>query len=540
MATKISGAIKTFPFYAVLFALYPVITLYARLPGGVQPSTTLRVILLQTLLVAILFLVIYRFNKNTLRAGFIAGLVVFYFSSTGHLYSVLQSLQIPTWSHLAIVVFGLFIIATMSHRLVWEKYLTSARLTTITSYLNLIAVFSLVYPAYQISGVLWDARDDAVVPWNQLIRQNIPMQTVVAEDLPDIYYIILDGYGRNDSVQDVFGYDNSDFIRSLEERGFYVADESRSNYIRTVASLSSSLNMDYINFAKDKAGWDSINYLPLYDLIHHSLVRSMLEESGYRTVTVATDFGLTDIKDSDIYLSPFKSDLAEFERVYLGNTALGAFYDPEFGFTDTLRKYLPLPGYGTHRALIHYQYAQLARIPMIEGPKFVFVHIISPHPPFVFDADGNALTTDRSYTLGDGEGFLGTPEEYRNGYIGQLQYVNKMILQAIDAILASSTSPVIILQGDHGSGSLLDEKSMKDSCMYERTSILNAYYMPDGRTQSLYPSITPVNTFRILFNTYLGTDFSPLPDRTYYSPWINPYDFIEVTDHIEATCRVEN
>jgi hypothetical protein len=111
-------------------------------------------------------------------------------------------------------------------------------------------------------------------------------------------------------------------------------------------------------------------------------------------------------------------------------------------------------------------------------------------------------------------------------------------LNAIDNILAnSSADPVIILQGDHGSGSHLDPNSIKASCMYERTSILNAYHMPEGKTQLLYPAITPVNSFRVVFNTYFGTDFPMLPDLTYYSPWVNPYNFVDVTDHIETTCK---
>ena len=72
--------------------------------------------------------------------------------------------------------------------------------------------------------------------------------------------------------------------------------------------------------------------------------------------------------------------------------------------------------------------------------------------------------------------------------------------------------------------------------MYERASILNAYYMPQGKTDLLYPAITPVNSFRVIFNTYFGTNYRLLPDQTYYSPLVNPYDFIDITDKIEDRC----
>ncbi len=64
--------------------------------------------------------------------------------------------------------------------------------------------------------------------------------------LPDIYYIILDEYGREDKLRDEFGYDNTPFLRELTKRGFFVAKHSRSNYLQTDLSLTSSLNMRYL------------------------------------------------------------------------------------------------------------------------------------------------------------------------------------------------------------------------------------------------------------------------------------------------------
>ena len=52
-----------------------------------------------------------------------------------------------------------------------------------------------------------------------------PHAAVVAArpDLPDMYFILLDGYPRADKLQSVFGIDNTGFIYALEERGFFVA-----------------------------------------------------------------------------------------------------------------------------------------------------------------------------------------------------------------------------------------------------------------------------------------------------------------------------
>ena len=91
------------------------------------------------------------------------------------------------------------------------------------------------------------------------------------------------------------------------------------------------------------------------------------------------------------------------------------------------------------------------------GPKLVFAHIVSPHPPFVFDENGQALEPSSPYSMNDGDDYKGTLEEYRAGYPGQVRFVNRQLQQVVDALLAQSEAPpLIIIQGDHGPGMSLD------------------------------------------------------------------------------------
>ncbi len=177
------------------------------------------------------------------------------------------------------------------------------------------------------------------------------------------------------------------------------------------------------------------------------------------------------------------------------------------------------------------------KIPFVENPKLVIVHIVSPHPPFVLNKSGNAVSPNRPYMPGDGEAFGGNSIEYQRQYVEQLEYINNEILKSIDVILANSaTPPVIILQGDHGPGSLLRRDDIKDTCIWERSSILNAYYLPGISQDVLYPGITPVNTFRVIFNSYFGTNYKMLPDNVYFSPQAFPYDFTNVTKNANDPC----
>jgi len=46
-------------------------------------------------------------------------------------------------------------------------------------------------------------------------------------------------------------------------------------------------------------------------------------------------------------------------------------------------------------------------------------------------------------------------------------------------------------------------------------SILNAYYFPDQDYSDLYDSISPVNSFRVVLNRYLGAAYPILEDLTF-------------------------
>lgn len=137
------------------------------------------------------------------------------------------------------------------------------------------------------------------------------------------------------------------------------------------------------------------------------------------------------------------------------------------------------------------------------GPKFVFIHLIVPHPPYAFDENGNPI--------------VGGSVDAKYGDLNQVKFINKFILPGLKTLIEeSSTPPVIILQGDHG--------PMVEDNHPAELKILNAYYLPKGM-EWLYPTISPVNSFRVVFNSYFGTSFPLLEDVSYYSDRYIRYDF---------------
>jgi hypothetical protein len=65
-------------------------------------------------------------------------------------------------------------------------------------------------------------------------------------------------------------------------------------------------------------------------------------------------------------------------------------------------------------------------------------------------------------------------------------------------------------------------------------------FLPGVAPVAFHDAITPVNTYRLLFNRYFGTDLEMLPDRSLVSVGDrHPYQFIDVTDVLHAPRRAE-
>jgi len=351
----------------------------------------------------------------------------------------------------------------------------------------------------------------------------------VNNDKPDIYYIILDAYSGEAMLKELHGFDNSPFTSALRERGFILPTASKSNYLRTIHSLSSSLNMQYLDNVPQIMG-DSPLWWPLTETFAHNETRKFLESQGYRIVVVASGWGFTTVTDADEYRQPYPIFLNEFEGFFIQHTNLSLF-----SFWGDLG--VSFPSYDTHRHSVLYAFEQLKNIPESGSPKFTFVHIISPHPPFVFGADGKPINPDYPFTLADNRYLVKPPSRHQEGYLGQVSFLNGQVLEVVDAILEKSpTPPIIIIQGDHGPGIFIDSQSSTSPCFHERFSILNAYYLPGIDPGTIPQDITPVNTFRMIFDHYFSANLELLPNHQYFSPQRTIHQFEDVTERTDDAC----
>jgi len=516
---------KTVVLHPFLLAAYFVIFLLANNVDQLETTQIIRPLLISLSFAGLLLLLFGFSTKNWDQAGLSVTLIIFLFFSYGHIYSVLEKAGSALANHIILGAIWL-ILLTAGMLLKWKIPGASA----VTRVLNIVTAVLLIYPLFTIALFHIQSGGKIVVEEESLISTyQAEYSGNTPSSLPDIYYIIVDGFGRSDVLSEIYGVDNSEFIQSLKDRGFYVAEESRSNYTQTSLSLASSLNFNYLDGLAEAVNENSRDRDPLSDMIQQSEVRAFLEGNGYQTISFATGYGATELKDADLYIPYEPTVISELETMLLIGSMTIMLGDRMSGLFNPLICEV-------HRGGILNMFENMKDVPAVDGPKFVFAHTLSPHPPFVFTANGDPVKHGACNGF-DGDIFDGNSEEYLTGYGEQVVYISSLLEETVDHILAESeTPPIIIVQGDHGPGSMLTWKSAEDSCLHERTGILNAYYFPDGQ-DTLYESITPVNSFRVLFNQTFNTGLPLLEDNNYFSPWDAPYQFVQITEQIEDSCQ---
>lgn len=487
--------------HPLLLAAYPVLALLSHNIEEVQTKVAWRPLLISIAIAMILFVLLRLVFRSKHSAGLATSVILLLFFSYGHVYEIFEGqkfLGLTLGRHRYLVICYLLLLVGS---LVWIS-LKQNNLHRLTSFLNLITALALIFPLAQIGSFEYD------ILRSQAEKKEISSQKRIynlntTDDLRDIYYIILDGYARDDILKKYYQYENRPFLERLAQMGFTVAHCSQSNYAQTQLSLASSLNFSYLETLGDEFKAGNSSRIGMSDLIQDSATRQIFEELGYQIIAFDTGYDPTRWKDVDLYLSPqVAQDIDDFEDMFIRTTAARlvtegvSFLDipPDWEKRDQL-----------HRERILFTLENLSKIHEITGPKFVFAHIISPHWPHVFGPNGEPVHEHNDSVTG-----------YRN----QVEFINRQIEPILETIISkSSKPPIIVIQGDHG--------SVVESPQ-QRMSILNAYYLPERQQQALYESISPVNTFPVIFNLYFNGNFDLLEDASYYSRYETPYEYQKI------------
>ncbi|MFC1848264.1 hypothetical protein ACFLXV_03020 [Chloroflexota bacterium] len=510
--------IAVFPFlYPPMFAMDPVLTLYASNVSEVSPSEVFMPLVAALGLALTLLLLARVLIRDIRKAALIATLFLVLFFFYGPILSIIRGwaapgvLQPTPWIILIIVwviilISGIYLIIR-THR----------NLAGLTTVLTVVGLLLVMISSINIAVNETNISSQDIRPADSLTLSEPELS--IAGTMPDIYYIILDRYAGASTLQEVYDFDNSEFLNFLTDRGFYIAHESRANYLKTRSSLASSLNMGYINYLTEELGEGFTDVGPIYDMLQDYDVWHLLKSMGYEFVHSGSWWGPTRSNEyADINLN--YSQIPYFPMILFENTMAYPLCVTSHIFDDRHTR---------HSKCALYSYENLADIPNIANPTFVFAHLLMPHPPYVFDTDGSCLTIDEAQQ-----------RSAATNYVNQLVFTNSKLQLLIDELLSKSDiPPVIILQADEGPfppGT--DSPDFKweitnEALLKQKMRILNAYYLPDVDDDVLYSSITPVNSFRVVFNSYFGTDLALLPDTSYVIHGGHPYKFLDITDVVD-------
>lgn len=388
--------------------------------------------------------------------------------------------------------------------------------------------FLLLTPTFSLMEIM-----PAMIRQSHVELAEFPTPTGASSvDKPDVYYIVLDRYTNAEVLQNQFGYDNTPFTGFLRDNGFRVNDSARSNYPYTAISIASTMNATYLDTLLNpyKNSELQSNTL-LHNTVWQSTVAKAFKKAGYSYEALGSWYGTSQ-----------KAPLANKDRIIQNSLKI-------FGKSKQLRgveagEFSKTPYYSLtqlsgiswwplsysandHPDIVRQQLNNLEAITTAEKPggRFIFAHILVPHDPFIFNADGS-LSAD---SAGDSVG-----KPIKQKYVDQVAFINGQMQEAINNINEQSHSKaVIIINADEGAypwvmnsdfrhpaaSSLSFEEGQEDEDMRTwpddwlqmKYGILQAARIPEATDDDM-THLSSVNAFRIVLNRYLGYNLEYLPE----------------------------
>jgi hypothetical protein len=520
------------PVHPFLFGIYAVLFLWSQNVDKVRTADTLLPLGVVIAGTAVIFGIAWLAFRNAWRAALAVSVVSVLFFSFGHVVGSAKSAQeeviapksqttwLIVWAVIAVVAIALIAVLKKEGRR--------------TSYVLNLVIGALVAVAVVTIGLakLESREASASAPTASAASKAPaePTETTAPAESPskpgrDVYFIILDRYAHQQTLRENYGYDNSYFIDGLRERGFYVADKARGPYPKTPHSIQTTLNMEFVDLPKSSSNWQLV-----YDKLKNPKSARFLKARGYKYVLMGSGYHSLrsdPAADVNVVYDPKSGPaVTEFSEVLYDSTVLSAV-------AKRLRFSALDPSFQAYQRAL-FQYSELPRIAAMPESTFTFAHILVTHPPYVVkrNCDFKPESELQKQTIDE-------------AYVDTVECEGKKTLELIDKLqdVPADQQPIIVIQSDEGPGPVgwnpntkehYDWTSSPQKVMDEKFRIFSSYYLPGVEDPGLYPNISPVNSFRLVFNTYFNAGLPLLPDRSYvFKNELAPYDFIDVTDRVK-------
>ena len=527
---------KSKKIHPILVAIFPILIIYSQNIGRVEIGELFLPVIIIVGLTIGLYYFLKSILKNENKSAIIVTLILITLFSYGHIYYLLNDVMIDEFdigkNRYLIPAFGLALGISIFFIIRARRVFDNA-----TSILNVI---SIVFIIVAISNVALVGAE--ITSCDECSNQELFYETrdfsgyfethkfSISEnqELPDVYYLVLDEYARNDALVEYHDFSNHELTEFLENKGFHIAKNSFANYPMSVQSIPATMNMDYINFLADEIGTEVRNYKPLneknYGLYPNNMVIKNFKEMNYKIITFNT-FAL------HLHENPLSDEtFCHRDKFLLDNRLVDVL-----ARTSIFGYYVERWAEGELRQVTLCAFENFGNAGNVfDEPVFVWAHIMLPHPPWVFGPNGEEITPGKPLLITDNPEFRDSGWEPKRQYIQQVQFANKKTIEAVENILENNKNAIIIIQGDHGTAWETNWMEPSKDDAWQRLRNFDAIYFPDeNKRVQLNDDRTLVNTFRIVFNSYFGSDYEMLENKMYWGWNAKPYYFEDVTNYLQ-------
>jgi hypothetical protein len=501
------GLLSRLPIHPLLLAAYAVLFVYAANISEVLLGQLMEPLLLAVGAAGVVLLACGLLFRDLRRGALLATALAAMFMLYGHAAFQLDEAGIP--EILQLVAWVALVVAV-------GVYAARARgsLPSMTAALD---VFALILVGLSLLTIVPAETSRAVrASEGEPVSDEVIVEAAKHPDR-DIYFLNFDRYGSDWSLKQAYGIEN-DLYEDLEAAGLQVVPGARANYHTSDLSLAATLNMRLLDELTETVGRDSGDRTPARELLANHDVGKFLRQNGYRFYHVGA------------WWEPTRTSPIADEVLSLGKTAEFGAVLKEGTILPTLerlagREEPDTPSRAQHRDMALFAIRQVQHLGRTPGRKFVFAHILLPHPPYVLADNGRRVLKEEADS---------TSEAVLFGQ--QLRYTNDLIKRTVASLLdgPDETDPIIVLSADEGPY-LCDDLDCLDGTPETygiRFGVLRAYYLP-GLDYEVPADDSGVNIFRMLLREYFGADLPDLPNRSYTWPdKAHIYDFRDVTDEL--------
>ena len=500
--------IWSFPLFIFLLPLFFVLHHNNQLFGFIPLRESIIAMLLSSAFLACCFGVFIVLNRSKLEAAFYAfllGMFTFYF---GDYLDAAKSVFNHSW----ISSYKIFIPLSLVLIFFFARYITihQGRLKKFQVYFNilflLLVIAEFFFLPYHFINL--QSHHNLIYPEKPISEKYVPVNTPL-EQKPDIFYLVFDAYTNNATLKKLWAFDNSSITGWLTANGFYIVDSSKANYNFTPFSISSTFNMNYIN---RKFGTEG--------RIPTVMLRGVRSMSDNETIDILTKEGY-----QKRFFIPFNSEIEDiglikefndFARKQLYNQTLPRRFARDVLWNFVSGKLNPgfikkprLEDQPAYKNFLQRANDAKKTIESIKQtcntssrpPQFVYGHFMITHQPHLFDSLGNPKTGRQLLSQND----------LFSTYTQQVKYANSVIKDLVQWIQERNRrNTIIIISGDHGFRDF--ERSMGE---YQFPNF-HAIYFPNQNYSGVYKRMSPVNTFRVVFNNHFDQQLPLLKDSSIF------------------------